>query len=261
MFVSIRQLLSLGSIFSTALLAACGGGGGGDGGPRTPNLPGGPQYTPGIYQPSSTFAQRCANPRTGNNPRTGRPYPDVRGSVAEENHWLRSWTNELYLWYSEVPDLNPASYTSALTYFDLMKTPQTTSTGQPKDKFHFTYDTAVWEQLSQSGVSAGYGAEWAVLASRPPRRIVVAYVEANSPAASAGLVRGDEVTAIDGFDAINGTSQATIDALNNGLTPTGVNQSHTFTLRSLSGGSRQVTLTSTSITSTPVQNVKTIPTA
>ena len=78
-----------------------------------------------------------------------------------ENNWLRSWTHELS-WYREVPDLNPASYATA-DYFELLKTSATTASGSPKDKFHFTYPTLEWERLSQSGVSAGYGAQWVVL--------------------------------------------------------------------------------------------------
>ena len=62
-------------------------------------------------------------------------------------------------------------------YFDLLKTTGTTPSGQPKDRFHFAYDTSAWVALSQSGVAAGYGAEWAVVARFPPRRIVVAYTE------------------------------------------------------------------------------------
>ena len=107
----------------------------------------------------------CVNPRPGTSDRSG--------TRADENNWLRSWTNELYLWYDEVTDRNPAQYDTP-TYFDLMKTDADTASGQPKDKFHFTYDTDDWIALSQGGTEAGYGAEFAVLAPRPPRRIVVA---------------------------------------------------------------------------------------
>ena len=96
----------------------------------------------------------CAAPRAGTS--------DRRGTVTDQNNWLRSWTNELYLWYGEVTDVDPSQYTTE-NYFPLLKTAATTTSGQPKDKFHFIYDTAVWEQLSQSGISAGYGAEFAIL--------------------------------------------------------------------------------------------------
>ncbi len=38
----------------------------------------------------------------------------LTGTTTDENNWLRSWTNDLYLWYNEVPDLNPALYTDKL---------------------------------------------------------------------------------------------------------------------------------------------------
>ena len=106
--------------------------------------------------------------------------------------------------------------------------------GQPKDKFHFTYDTDVWRALSQGGISAGYGAEFAVLAATPPRRIVVAYTEAGSPAASQ-LQRGDEILQVDGADAVNGSTQAIVDTLNAGLFPDNSASSHTFMVRSTAG--------------------------
>ena len=88
----------------------------------------------------------CVKPRPGT--------ADRRGTVTDENNWLRSWTNELYLWYGEVTDRDPSLYTTA-NYFDLLKTDAITASGQAKDKFHFTYDTADWLALSQGGIEAG----------------------------------------------------------------------------------------------------------
>ena len=103
------------------------------------------------------------------------------GTTTDENNWLRSWSNNLYLWYREIEDRNPSDYTTP-EYFDLMKSFETTASGNPKDKYHFTYDTEEWRQLSQSGITAGYGAELAILSASPPREIVVAFTEPNTPA-------------------------------------------------------------------------------
>ena len=37
-----------------------------------------------------------------------------------------------------------------------------TAAGNPRDRFHFTYDTEEWEQLTQSGIFRcdGYGMEF-----------------------------------------------------------------------------------------------------
>ena len=268
--INPRALLATALAATLLGLAACGGqgdrpppGGGGNpgNGNGNGNGNGGSTFTPGVFQPYAGFASQCAVPRTGMDPNTNPPEPfaDIQGSVTSENNWLRSWTNDTYLWYSEVPDLNPASYATA-EYFDLLKTTATTASGAPKDQFHFSIPTAEWEDLSQSGVSAGYGAQWFLINSVPPRDIRVAYVEPGSPAAAAGVMRGDTVITVDGADAINGNSQATVDALNNGLFPANVNESHQLTLRSAAGVSRDVTLQSASITSDPVLNVATIPT-
>jgi hypothetical protein len=166
---------SVGCAIALACLGACGGGGGDPSNSfvSTPP-PNNSNWTPGVFLPSSQFQDQCARPRTGVNSQ-GRSYPDRQGSVLAENNWLRSWTNELYLWYDEVVDRNPALYSNPLDYFDLLKTTQTTPSGQPKDKFHFTWPTDEWESFSQSGVTAGYGAQLLVVSSRPPREVRVLY--------------------------------------------------------------------------------------
>jgi carboxyl-terminal processing protease len=232
-------------------LASCGGGGGGGGGGGT-TLPPRTGWTSGVFQPSSGFADRCAAPRAGTSDRTG--------SALDERNWLRSWSNELYLWYGEIQDRDPAATGNTLDYFDLLKTTALTPSGQPKDKFHFTYPTDVWLQLSQGGVQAGYGVEFAVLAPAPPRRIVVAYTEPGSPGA-AQFARGDEILTVDGVDAVNGGTQANVDTLNGGLFPDGVGESHTFTVRNTAGVTRTVTISSATITRVPVPTVTTLATA
>ncbi len=148
-------------------------------------------WTPGVFQPSAHFAAQCAAPRSGTDPITGKAYPDVQGSTLTENNWLRSWTNELYLWYDEVTDVDPSLYTTP-NYFQKMMTFQTDAAGEPTDKFHFTYATSVWESLSTSDISPGYGAQWVLLATTLPRELVVAYTVPNTPAAMApaNLARG-----------------------------------------------------------------------
>ncbi|MEJ0086154.1 MAG: S41 family peptidase [Pseudomonadota bacterium] len=229
-------------------LAACGGGGDGGGGNGGGNgggsFPGGSTWQPGVFQPSANFDAKCVNPRPGT--------ADRAGTITDQNNWLRSWTNELYLWYSEVPDLNPALYTTD-AYFDLLKTPaKTAPKNADKDKFHFTYDTDEWEALSQGGTEAGYGAEFDVLAAYPPRRIVVVYTDPGTTAET-NLNRGDEVLQVDGVDVVAGNS----DVLNAGLFPANTGETHTFRVRNTAGVSRTVTMTSATITHSPVPIYKT----
>jgi carboxyl-terminal processing protease len=243
-------------VASLAALAGCGGNGSSS--TSTPTT-----WTPGVFAPSATFANQCATPRSGIDPATGVRYPDVQGSTLTENNYLRSWTNELYLWYSEVPDLNPALYTTP-DYFNLLKTSATTPSGSAKDKFHFTYPTSQWEALSQSGVSAGYGADFLVIASTVPRLIIVAYTEPNTVATTppANLARGAEVLTVDGVDVVNASGSANVATLNAGLFPSAAGVSHTFSV--LDAGAttpRTITMVSANVVETPVQNVETINTA
>ena len=244
-----------------ALLGSCGGGGGGGSGGGPP-IGGGSGFTPGVFAAATSFEARCSAPRSGSDPQ-GRPWPDRLGTALDEKNWLRSWTHELYLWYREVADRDPAAF-SVLDYFDLLKTPQSTASGQPKDRFHFAIPTNAWLQQSQLGSSAGYGLQWAILADTPPRELRVAYIEpgATSPAAAVGLARGARVLAIDGIDLVNSTAGADIDRLNDALFPSGTGQSHSFTVQDIGGGpQRSVSMTSANVTATPVQNTRSIATA
>ena len=229
------------------MLASCGGGGGGGSGPP---VGGGNGWQQGVFQPRTNFDAMCVNPRPGT--------ADRSGTRTDENNWLRSWTNELYLWFGEVTDRDPSQYATE-TYFDLLKTDAVTGSGQPKDKFHFTYDTDDWIALSQGGTEAGYGAEFAVLTPRPPRRIVVAYTEPGSTAAMQ-LARGDEILQVDGQDAVNGNTQAIVDTLNAGLFPDATGQNHSFLVRDISGATRTVNMTTQTVTRVPVPVVTTLAT-
>jgi hypothetical protein len=229
-------------------------------GARTGSPAGGNGWVAGSFMPSASFAGRCVNPRSGTNPATNAPYNEVQGTAVDENNWLRSWSNELYLWYSEIVDRDPAQHPTP-EYFDLLKTTAATPSGRPKDRFHFTFPTAEWLSLSQSGVEAGYGALWAIVANTPPRRIVVAYTEPGSPARAEGAAfeRGAEVLTVDGVDVVSSNTQAGVDTFVAGLFPATVGEQHTFRLRDRAGIERTVTLTSAAVTKTPVPVSNIIP--
>jgi hypothetical protein len=109
--------------------------------------------------------------------------------------------------------------------------------------------------LSQSGTQAGYGAEWALVARSPPRKALVAFTEPNSPAVTAGLIRGTQIISVDGASVANGNA----GILNAGLFPVSAGEVHAFVvLDPGASASRSVTLVSANVTSKPVQNVKTV---
>ncbi|MEC7077466.1 MAG: S41 family peptidase, partial [Pseudomonadota bacterium] len=102
------------------------------------------------------------------------------------------------------------------------------------------------------------GAKWILKSSSPPRQILVAFTEPNSPAGVANLARGAEVITADGVDVVNGTD---VDTLNAAFFPETTGETHTFEVRDLGSSTvRTISMTSASITKDPVQNVEVLST-
>ncbi|WP_133492418.1 S41 family peptidase [Alcanivorax sp. 24] len=222
-----------------ALLCACGGGGGG--GSSTPA----PTWQAGQFADAGQFANQCLRPRTGSQ------YPDVAGSVLDENNWLRSWSHETYLWYDEIQDRNPANHDESLAYFDLLKTEAITASGAPKDQFHFAMPSGEWNAQSQSGVAVGYGLQWVIIESLPPRDVRVAYHDQQDR--SDLPPRGTRLLSVDGVSMVSSND---IDTLNAGLYPGENGEQHRLEFE-YPGGTRQtLTLSAGTVTSEPVQRVR-----
>ncbi len=223
-----------------------------------PKRPAAGDWVAGLFEPAEQFKDFCANPRQSD-PSSGETYADLPGATLDENNWLRSWSNDTYLWYDEIPDRNPADYANPMTYFGLLRTTATTATGNFKDRFHFTYPTHVWQELTQSGASVGYGMTVAILRiGGLPREAVVAFTEPDSAAAAARLARGARILKIDGVDLVSGNDVATLNA---GLYPRAAGETHEFEVLDLGAmAARTVTLTSAVVASDPVQHLTVLPT-
>lgn len=266
-FGQSNNKISIPAIMLTALLTGCGGSSGGGDTPTPPPVnPGGgggtgesgPNWAQGVYEASSEFIHQCSDPRTGIDPYTNVAYPDTAGSVLHEQMYLRSFSNETYLWYDELPDPNPDNYNNVVDYFNVLRTTETTESGRPKDEFHFidTYDNFMQE--SQAGVTGGYGVNWAFIENYAPRDLKVAYTETASPAATAGVERGDKLLKINNIDFVNTNSSADIDAINQALFSPELGQSYSFTFATRDGAEKIVELTAAEIALSPVKNTKVI---
>ena len=215
-----------GALAALFTLAGCGGGGGSpDVGTRPPvaeipaptPTPAGTAATPEDLNPNllgdaySSYANKCAAPRTGVDA-SGAAYPDVQGTLLDELKFLRAWTNQYYLWYNEVPNTyKMADFKNALDYFAVLKTPAVTATGQLKDRYHFTYSTAEWDAMQTQGIDLGYGITWSRNAGgTAPRTWLITAVEPGSPAAAAGLLRGDMLLTVDGIDFVGASDAASV---------------------------------------------------
>lgn len=219
-------------VLTTALLVACGGGGGGAplGAVSTLPVPAPFEAPAGNHPSAMSLAQQCTVPRPGTQ--------DQQGSIETEKAWVRSFMDETYLWYKEVPVVNPANYTLAANnnsvlqtldaYFRALKTKSTTPSGKLLDQFSFTLPTAEL-QNQQSGIASGYGFRRSTINNSLPRVVRILYVEQGSPAQLAGISRGDTITSIDGVD-ISDTTSAGIATLNAGLTPTTASKTTRFGL-------------------------------
>lgn len=216
-----------------------------------------------IFASSANYEDRCAVPRVGVSPLTGRAYPDMQGTLTDEKNWVRSWSDETYLWYREIPQISAASYFDTSTYFAQLKTPAQAVSGVAKDKpgFHYTRTTADVES-GNAGITYGYGISWSAIRTTPPRQFIAAVVDPGSPADMQGVRRGDSIVSIDGV-SFNDPTQAGVNVLNRGLFPSVVGESHTFVLAPASGGAtKTVALTSAqlSIQAVPTSGVINTPT-
>lgn len=249
-----KSLCRLSLVASLAgLLAACGGGGGSGGGGSFIGGGNTDAWSAGVYKDSERFENQCEKPRVGASKITGIPYPDRKGSLLLEKNWLRSWSHETYLWYNELPDINPANKDTAEEYFQRLVTPLLTANGAPKDKYHYADPTELSEARYIAGRTYGYGLGLVFYSTYPPRDLRVAYVESGSPAALAGIKRGAKILKVDGIDLVNDNTATGVDALNAGLSPADLGAVHTFEVKEINASSaRSVTLQSAEITTVPV---------
>lgn len=201
------------------------------------------------FVPSASVINKCVAPRVGVSQFTGRAFPDTPGTLSDEKSWLRSWSDETYLWYREIPNLNPDSYANSTDWFLALQTPALALSGAPKDRFHFFQETADYE-AGNAGISYGYGITWSAVRRSVPRQYIAAVVSPDSPGALAGVKRGDSIFSIDGaiFQTTNN-----VNVLKGGLFPTTIGESHTFVLTPADGGPQKTAvLTSAAVATRPV---------
>jgi C-terminal processing protease CtpA/Prc len=248
MRVSIHSLVAAlrrahvgAAMVALALLASCGGGGGGGGSNETP--------------------QSCS----ANNPyRADATGPTITASLTVEKSWVRDYVDTNYLWYNEVPNVNAADpafsvdtqagfYSSIDNYFEALKTTSRTPSNKPTDQFSFTYPTRLWDQLINSGSTAGWGIEWHfdTFTNTSITGVKVAFVHLNSPAANADFRRGDALTSVGGLTASANTANEVNALLARLYPPSGVLYQFAF---DRGGSTVSAPLTSTNVALTSIDH-------
>ncbi|TQF72393.1 S41 family peptidase [Pseudoalteromonas luteoviolacea] len=259
-----KLYLAIGIAMTTTMLAGCGGSSGGGSSSNNNNngvTPPAPQNTAPTWQAgqflaSNQFANLCESPRSGIDPFENTPYPDAAGTAMHEKMWLRSFSNETYLWYDEIIDNDPNQFSSVAAYFAQLKTPLKTASGRDKDEFHFSESYEDFKKESQDGVSASFGITWTIPQSR---MAYVAYIAANSPAAQAGIKRGDRLLKVGDLDfaTFNSSNSAQYNQIISAFSPA-KDQTVELTLLAQNGEQKQVSLTALDLELEPVRNTQVI---
>ncbi len=216
-------------VIAAMLLSACGGGGSGgsSGGGGTVVLP-----TP-----------------------TPTPTPTGTCGLAQRQAFALATLQEWYLFPTDLAtSANPASFSTVDDYIDALVAP---ARALGKDRF-FTYITSIAEENAffSSGSSAGFGVRFAY--DTMARRAFIAEAFEGAPALTAGIDRGDEITAIGDtastlrtvtdIIAAEGTSGVTA-----ALGPSTAGVTRTLRVTGPSGA-RTVTITKADFNLTPVSN-------
>ena len=217
-----------------------------------------------MFQPAGNFKNRCEVRRVGQDIE-GNTFPDIQGTALDERFWLRSWTNETYLWNTEVTDRNPANFANRLDYFAILRTLATTPSGKEKDDFHFSEPTTEYLAARNAAPTATYGANYVAFSTSPPRDFRIRFTEPNSPASAEvggqpNFERGSRILRVNGIDLVNSNSQSDINQLNAALFPATAGLTNSFTVQDPDGVTRDVTLTSVNLARKPVNRTRIIDT-
>lgn len=179
----------------------------------------------------------------------GEPSVGSSCTVADQQDWLRTYMNDRYFWYASHPDPDPFAYSTVDSYFNALLYNGTVSPF-PTDRWSFTESDVSHQRFFGDGQNLGYGLFVAGLEvqGHPDRPLRVRYVEPQSPAALAGLHRGDQLLTVNGRLASDMVANSDFAILNAGA----VGDSLDVVYRDTAGAQHEATLTAAVYDLTPV---------
>ncbi len=127
--------------------------------------------------------------------------PPASCSVADQNSWLSNYMDEWYLWYRQAPRPDAGGYSSVQAYFSARLYAGGDATLPfAFDRWSNNLSTDDFNRFFGDGATLGFGVsvngvEVDGAASQP---LWVRYVDPGSPAAAAGVQRGDQVISLNG---------------------------------------------------------------
>lgn len=116
------------------------------------------------------------------------PTPPSNCSVSSQNLWVRTQLNTYYYWYQELPDLNPVNYASPEAYLEAARY-------RPIDN-HYSFITSA--AANDSYYNDSQTIAFGFVNQQTSSEVIVLQVYPGSPAAEAGLERGDRITHVNG---------------------------------------------------------------
>jgi len=129
--VPLRRAACLAAVSLALVLSACGGGGSSSSassasttGTTTTATA---AVTTTLFAPSATLANQCT--------------PDA------EKQWVRSYMDEAYLWYDQVPQADAPAYSTAESYFSALLVHTPDASGRPTDHFSTVMATSAADTM------------------------------------------------------------------------------------------------------------------
>ena len=129
----------------------------------------------------------------------GAPSGSASCDVASQKDWLRGYMLDWYYWSGSSPNPEPAGYATLAAYFDALKYANYPGRGDGIDPWSNYQDSASYNQFFTEGQTLGYGLFVNGNERQLPLRVRM--TEPQSPAAAAGLVRGDSIVSVNGVAA------------------------------------------------------------
>lgn len=167
--------------------------------------------------------------------------------LASQRTWLRDYMQDMYYWSGQSPNPAPLAGDSLSGYFGKLLFPGDGSV--PADRWSYIESSASYSQFFEEGRTLGYGLAVNGLEGRLPLKL--RYVEPGSPAAAAGLRRGDTVV------SVNGVSAASLVAGGDYSVLSPANEGETITVElNTASGRRTASLVAAVFTLTPVSTTR-----
>jgi len=158
--------------------------------------------------------------------------------------------DDWYFWYAISPKPVPGAYATVDSFFTASLYTGT-DLNFPADRWSYRSDTSDYQRRFLDGQTLSFGVMVAALevTGRPDLPLYVRYVEPGSPAASAGLARGDQLLSINGRSVVDLISANDFSA----LSASSAGQSLQLSVRN-AAGDRQLSLSAAVYNLVPVAN-------